>query len=84
VVTIGAFHAGDAPNVIPGEAELDGTARSFDPACASASRADRGDRPRRAGAHGAQSELEYSSGYSAVVNDATPTELVRAVVPRRS
>ena len=31
VVTIGSLHAGDAPNVIPGEAVLTGTTRSFDP-----------------------------------------------------
>ena len=31
VVTIGSLHAGDAPNVIPGDAVLTGTTRSFDP-----------------------------------------------------
>ena len=31
VVTVGSLHAGDAPNVIPGEAVLTGTTRSFDP-----------------------------------------------------
>jgi amidohydrolase len=30
VVTIGSFHAGTAFNIIPGEAELSGTTRSFD------------------------------------------------------
>ena len=32
VVSVGTFHAGDADNVIPGEAKLSGTIRSFDPA----------------------------------------------------
>src|SRR4051794_5307707 len=32
VVTVGSLHAGEAPNVIPGTAELTGTARSFSPA----------------------------------------------------
>ncbi len=32
VVTVGSFHAGDAPNVLSGEAVLTGTTRSFDPA----------------------------------------------------
>src|SRR4051794_35400499 len=32
VVTVGSFHAGEAPNVLPGEAVLTGTTRSFDPA----------------------------------------------------
>jgi amidohydrolase len=82
VVTIGAFHAGDAPNVIPEVAELEGTARSFDP--------DVRDRLPElieqiaqgvAGAHGAQAELEYIRGYRAVVNDENVAELVRSVVP---
>jgi metal-dependent amidase/aminoacylase/carboxypeptidase family protein len=34
-----------------------------------------------AGAHGAQAELEYIRGYSAVVNDENAAELVRGVVP---
>ena len=81
VVTIGSIHAGDAPNVIPGEAKLTGTARSFDPdvralipklieeighgVCA---------------AHGATFELRFVYGYKPVVNDAEATELVRSVV----
>ena len=70
VVTIGSFHAGDAPNVIPGRAELQGTVRSFDPAI----------RERLPGlvedvirgvtsAHGADYELDYNFGYRPVVND---------------
>jgi hippurate hydrolase len=31
VVTVGAFHAGDAPNVIPGEAQLKLTVRAYKP-----------------------------------------------------
>jgi amidohydrolase len=82
VVTIGSFHAGHAPNVIPEAAELEGTARSFDP--------DVRDRLPElieqiatgvAGAHGAQAELEYIRGYRAVVNDENIAELVRSVVP---
>jgi amidohydrolase len=81
VVTIGSFHAGDAPNVIPGEAVLRGTSRSFDPdvralipklieeighgVCA---------------AHRADFELDFTYGYKPVVNDAGATELVRSVV----
>jgi amidohydrolase len=82
VVTIGSFHAGDAPNVIPETAELSGTVRSFDPEV----------RERLpglieqittgvAGAHGAEAELEYIRGYRAVVNDENVAELVRSVVP---
>jgi amidohydrolase len=82
VLTIGSFHAGDAPNVIPGRAELAGTARSFDPAV-------RESIPKLieeiaggvARAHGADCELDYQFGYRAVVNDENVAELVRSVVP---
>ena len=54
VVTVGSFHAGDAPNVIPGEAVLDGHGALVRPRRARAdARADRGDRARRRAAHGA-------------------------------
>jgi amidohydrolase len=82
VVTIGSFHAGDAPNVIPETAKLEGTARSFDAQV-------RERLPELieqiatgvAAAHGAQAELEYIRGYRAVVNDENVAELVRGVTP---
>jgi amidohydrolase len=81
VVTVGSLHAGDAPNVIPGEAVLRGTTRSFDPET----------RERLPGlieeiathvaqAHGATAALDYVFGYRPVVNDAAATELVRAAI----
>ena len=81
VVTVGSLHAGDAPNVIPGEAVLKGTARSFDA----------GVRERipklieeiAAGvcaAHGAAHELDFQFGYKPVVNDERATALVRELV----
>jgi amidohydrolase len=81
VVTVGSFHAGDAPNVIPGRAELTGTTRSFDP----------GVRERLpelieqvargvCAAHGADCELDYRLGYRPVVNDERATELVRGML----
>jgi amidohydrolase len=81
VVTIGSFHAGDAANVIPGQAELTGTARSFDP----------GVRERIpklieeiargvCAAHGADFELDFQSGYRAVVNEERATALVRDAI----
>jgi amidohydrolase len=78
VVTVGSLHAGDAPNVIPGEAVLTGTARSFDE-----------DVRRRiprlideiaggvCAAHGATHRLDFRFGYKAVVNDERATALVR-------
>ncbi len=81
VVTVGSLHAGDAPNVIPGRAELAGTARCFDP----------GVRERIpklieeiargvCAAHGAAYELDYQFGYRPVVNDERATALVRSVI----
>jgi amidohydrolase len=81
VLTIATFHAGDAPNVIPGQAELSGTVRTFDPEL-------RERIPRVieeiaggvARAHGAQATLDYEFAYRAVVNDPEVAELVRSVV----
>jgi len=79
VVTVGSLHAGDAPNVIPGRAELTGTTRSFDPAVRE--RLPELIERTAAGvcaAHGAHYELEYTMGYLPVVNDERATALVRA------
>jgi amidohydrolase len=81
VVTIGSLRAGDAPNVIPGEAVLLGTSRSFSEDVRQAI-------PRlieRIGegvcaAHGASFAMDFTFGYKPVVNDARATELVRSVV----
>jgi amidohydrolase len=81
VLSVGAFHAGDAPNVLPDRAELAGTVRSFDP----------GVRERMpqlieevvrgvTSAHGAHYELDYTFGYKPVVNDEAATALVRAAI----
>jgi amidohydrolase len=82
VLSVGAFHAGDAPNVLPDRAELAGTVRSFD-------RAVRERMPELieeivrgvTSAHGASYELDYTFGYQPVVNDETATALVRDVIP---
>jgi amidohydrolase len=81
VVTVGSLHAGDAPNVIPGEAVLTGTTRSFDPDV-------RERLPKLideiargvCAAHGADHELDFTFGYKPVVNEARATELVRSVI----
>jgi amidohydrolase len=81
VLSVGAFHAGDAPNVLPDRAELAGTVRSFDP----------GVRERMpelieqvvrgvTSAHGAEYELDYTFGYRPVVNDEDATALVREAI----
>lgn len=81
VVTVGSIHAGDAPNVIPGEAVLRGTTRSFDPDV-------RARIPKLideiargvCAAHGADHELDFQFGYMPVVNEPGATELVRSVI----
>jgi amidohydrolase len=85
VVTVGSLRAGDAPNVIPGRAELTGTTRSFDPDV-------RERLPRLieqvatgvCAAHGAECELDYELGYLPVVNDARATALVRRAIGDRA
>ena len=78
VVTIGTFHAGTGFNIIPDEAVLSGTTRTFNPdiwnsweeriakivggVCESM---------------GADYELKYSQGYPATINDESMAEVVR-------
>jgi len=81
VVSIGSFHAGDAPNVIPGRAELAGTVRTFDPALREripelVEQVVRG----VCAAHDADYELDYQGGYLPVVNDERATALVRTAI----
>jgi len=81
VVTIGSIHAGDAPNVIPGEAVLRGTTRSFDPDVRQ--RLPKLIEEIAAGvcaAHGASHELDFQFGYKPVVNAERATELVREAI----
>ena len=78
VVTVAAFLAGEAFNVIPETAELRGTVRTFTPA-------NRDLLQERIGAlvtgiaaaMRAEATVEYARGYPATVNDPELTELVR-------
>ena len=79
VVTVGAFNAGSAPNVIPDTAELVGSMRTFD--------TDHRDHLAErletlvtgiATAMGATGTLRFVKGYPSVVNDAGMFEIVRA------
>lgn len=80
VVTVGAFHAGNACNVIAASAQLKGTVRYFNPNYA-------GYFKQRieqivAGicqAHGATFEFNYQSLYPPVMNDGAIANLVRSV-----
>ena len=77
VVTVGSFHAGSAPNVIPGEAEMCGTTRTFD-------RDIWNTWPERLDkiiggvcqSMGAAYDLKYTQGYPPLVNDADMAEVV--------
>jgi amidohydrolase len=78
VVTVGSIHAGSAPNVIPDQARMQGTMRSFDEGVRETLRA----RVRevfegQAAAAGCRVEFELHPGYPAVVNDAAAVERVR-------
>jgi amidohydrolase len=76
VATVGSFHAGTAPNVIPDEAVLEGTLRSFAEAVRETLRARVRDvLEATARAHGCRLEFELRPGYPAVVN--APGEVAR-------
>ena len=78
VVTVGSFHAGDAFNVIPGKAEMCGTARTFDRAVwerlpQQMERIVRG----VCESMGASYELNYAHGYPPLINDGDVARVVR-------
>ncbi len=80
VVTVGAFRAGEALNVIPDTAELRGTVRSFSPAVRDqlATRIQELSRGI-AGAMRAEIDIDYRYGYPVTVNNPEMTALVRDV-----
>ncbi len=78
VITVGAFNAGQAFNVIPDTATLGGTVRTFSEEVRDLAEA----RIRAicegiAAATGATIDLQYDRGYPATVNDARAVEIVR-------
>ena len=78
VLSVGTFHAGDAPNVLPGRAELSGTVRTFDADLRARMPELLEDVARGVtSAHGAGYELRYTLGYAPVVNDPDATGFVR-------
>ncbi len=74
VVSVTQIHSGSASNVIPGEAYLNGTVRTFDPEIQ-----DMVERRMNeivtgiASAFGVEVRLEYERGYPATINDAEQT-----------
>lgn len=79
VVTIGSIHAGEAPNVIAGEATLTGTLRSFNPDVRELLiRRVQAIATGTATALGATAEVRIIRGVDATVNAPAPTALVHA------
>ena len=78
VVTVGSFHAGSTFNVIPGEAEMCGTTRTFDREIWHGWK-DRLDKIIRGVCEsmGAGYELTYSQGYPPLINDEHMADIVR-------
>lgn len=76
VVTVGRLRAGDALNVIPGDADIGISVRSFSPEVRALLR----ERITAlitgvAQAHGCQAEINYVEGYPVVVNDPVAVDL---------
>ncbi|KQQ71406.1 amidohydrolase [Rhizobium sp. Leaf321] len=78
VVTVGAFNAGIASNVIPERAEMVITIRSFDPAVrGKLEERIRGVAVGQAASYGMTATIEYTRGYDATVNHKAETDFVR-------
>jgi amidohydrolase len=78
VVTIGTFHAGTAFNIIPAEAELSGTTRTFNPNIYNTWEA-RIEKVVRGVCEsmGSEFEMKYSQGHPVTINDEAMAEIVR-------
>ncbi|MDN7244824.1 M20 metallopeptidase family protein [Planococcus shenhongbingii] len=78
VVSIGKFHAGDADNVIPSEAVMEGTIRVFDPALRKlANERVAAIAENVARAMGATAEVVIETGYDALWNHPEAMDIVR-------
>ncbi len=83
VMTIGLLHAGTKSNILPTEAALDGTVRTYDRALALFI-SERIEALARgiATAHGAGIDYEFRPNYPPTINAGPPTALVHDVVTR--
>jgi amidohydrolase len=81
VITVGSFHAGTASNVIPDEARLAASIRSFSPG-ARARVMDAAPRVARdvASAYGLSATAEFTDGYPVTVNDADEVTFAEGIV----
>lgn len=84
VVSVCEFHAGTAYNIIPGEAVLNGSVRSFGEAARGLiEREARHIGESVAQAHGCDAVLEWYAGYPSVVNDEGLTKRAMGVIASR-
>ncbi|NLP62865.1 M20 aminoacylase family protein [Paraburkholderia sacchari] len=80
VITVGSFRSGFAPNVIPEDAVLELSVRSFSPAVRETlEKRIRALVQSQAEAYGASAEIDYISGYPVLVNSDAETEFARKV-----
>src|SRR5690606_3156760 len=83
VVTVGAFHAGQASNVIPERAEMLLTIRSFDPRVRDTlEQRIRSVAEGQAASYGMAVSIDYQRGYDPTVNHKAETDFVRDVAKR--
>ena len=81
VVTVGAIHAGDAPNVIPAECELRLSVRAFRPDVQDLLERRITEVARtQAAVYGATAEVDYQRRYPVLFNHPEPTEFCKQVV----
>ncbi len=80
VVTVGAFNAGIASNVIPERAQMAITIRSFDPGVRDLlEERIRGIAEGQAASYGMSVTIDYERGYEATVNHAAETDFIRSL-----
>ena len=83
VLSVGSFHAGEANNVIPGEAKLSGTIRSFEPHVTERVLERLAEVVAGVGpTFGVKTALEVVPGFPVLVNDAGCAEAVARVAGR--
>ncbi len=81
IVTVGAFHAGEAPNVIPGTAELRLSVRAFKPEVRDLlERRITEIAQAQAAVYGASAEVDYQRRYPVLRNDPAQTAFCRELI----
>jgi hippurate hydrolase len=80
VVTVGAFNAGQANNVIPGSAKLELSVRALDPAVRELLKQRiHALAAAQAESFGAKAEIDWRPGYAVLVNAPAPTDFAHGV-----